>query len=138
MKIIRGDGHEEVVLPSLKVDLFQEDKTAGEEEEDEWFECAQDESTSSLFEYKYEEDPKDLTTKMYRRRKNDDPLLAQEDRGFFLSVREPFLYKEDVKYFIDSSIDSPNPPGPEDISFFIFADIDDIYPIGYPTEQYIA
>ena len=45
MKIVRGEtGEEEIVLPSLKIDLFQEDKTAQEDDDAEWMSCDPDES----------------------------------------------------------------------------------------------
>jgi len=139
MRIIRGeDMSEETVLPHLKVELFQELKTSLMDEDDvNWMSCDPDESQNSLFEYRHEEDPADLSTKHFKRRKADD-FEGNGDHSAFLSIREPFHYKEEVKYFVDESEGAPQPAGPQDISFEILADFEDVYPLGYPTEQYVS
>ena len=91
-----------------------------------------------MYEYKHEEDPTDLSIKHYKRRKHEKDPLGVGNDALFLSIREPFLYKEDVKYFEDDSAGASLPPGNKDATYFVFADMDDIYPLGYPTEQFIS
>ena len=55
-----------------------------------------------------------------------------------MSVRDPFLFKEEVQYFrepkegdFDGAV---KPPSERDVVVDLFADLCDVYPIGYPTE----
>ena len=95
-KVIRGDtGAVEIALPRIQIEILQE-----KEEEDgaEWQSCLSDEYQDEDFEYMHREDPNDPSvTKRYKR-----PLpqgTNEDDGGVMMTVRDPFLFKEEVQYF---------------------------------------
>jgi hypothetical protein len=55
-----------------------------------------------------------------------------------MTVREPFLFKEEVQYFREPKLGDFDggitPPSEKDVVVDLIADMDDVYPIGYPTE----
>lgn len=53
-----------------------------------------------------------------------------------MNAREPFEYIESVHYFCDD--DEAKQPTDTDFELDIFADIIDVYPFGYPTEQFLS
>lgn len=53
-----------------------------------------------------------------------------------MSIREPFYYKENVIYYYNGS--DVAEPEAGDIEVDLLADFSDVYPFGYPTEQFIA
>lgn len=52
-----------------------------------------------------------------------------------MTVREAFSYNENLLWFKSGTA---RPCSPEDVCENILADFDDIFPFGYPTEQFIA
>ena len=59
-----------------------------------------------------------------------------------MSVRDPFLFKEEVQYFRepkegdhDGAVKQPTE---KDIVVDLLAECSDVYPLGYPTEQFIC
>ena len=141
-KIIRGaDGSVEVVLPRIEVNVFQEKEA--EDEEDGFLSCDEDEGEQSDYEYKHMED-EEGTLKRYKRRK-DDGLGGEDDGGVLMTVREPFKFTEAVQYYKEleaadgaTAEEGPRPPADEDIEVDLLAELTDIYPLGYPTEQFIC
>ena len=138
-KVIRGDtGSVEIALPRIQVEIFQE-----KEEEDgaEWVSCLSDEYQDDNYEYQHKEDPMDPTkTKRYKRPLPDG--MNEDDGGVMMSVRDPFLFKEEVQYYrepaegeFDQAVKQPSS---RDIETHQLAELTDIYPIGYPTEQFIC
>lgn len=59
-----------------------------------------------------------------------------------LSSREPFLFKEEVQYFRETKANDADsavpPPGEKDVCMDLLADLCDVFPLGYPTEQFIC
>ena len=53
-----------------------------------------------------------------------------------MNARDPFEYNESVQYFYDDN-EAKNLTE-TDFELEIFADIVDIYPFGYPTEQFLT
>jgi len=142
-KIIRGaDGSVEVVLPRIEVNVFQEKEV--EDEDDGFLSCEEDEAEQSDYEYKHLEDDEG-TLKRYKKRK-DDGLGAdgEDDGGMLMTVREPFKFTEAVQYYKELEVadaaaeEGPRPPSDEDIEVDLLAGLTDIYPLGYPTEQFIC
>ena len=137
--VIRGEtGETELARPRIQVEIFQE-----KEEEDgaEWISCLSDEYQDESYEYCHREDPADpSTTKRYKRPIPDG--LNEDDGGVMMSVRDPFMFKEEVQYFrepaegdFDNAVKEPTDT---DVVSDQLADITDVYPLGYPTEQAIG
>ena len=62
-----------------------------------------------------------------------------------MTVREPFQYNEMVQYYMpmrNTKDESQNgavlPPSLQDVETDILAELTDVYPMGYPTEQFIC
>lgn len=158
-KIVRGDdGTTDLLLPEIYTEITQDDPEA-DEPDNEWVSCGSNESQdNNFFEYKHDEDPETLAMKMFKRKKKE----ADEDEGEEANVpvfssREPFMYKEVVKFFKDefdnadredSDEDEPSraarqarqrpQPNSNDTVKDVLADITDVFPLGYPTEQFIC
>ena len=85
----------------------------------------------------HREDPADPSvTKRYKR-----PLpqgTNEDDGGVMMTVRDPFLFKEEVQYFrepAEGDFDSVvRQPSERDVVVDLIADMNDVYPLGYPTE----
>jgi len=59
-----------------------------------------------------------------------------------MTVRDPFLFNEEVQYFreqrpgdFDGVVSAPSE---KDVIVDLLADMDNVYPMGYPTEQFIC
>ena len=111
-----------------------------EEEAEDWVSCLSHEDPDpAAFEVMHREDPLDPgNTKRYKR-----PLPDEEDAsGVVMSARDPFLFKEEVQYYrepregaFDAAVKQPSE---KDVVTDLLADFNDIYPLGYPTEQFIC
>lgn len=138
-QIIRGaTGKVELAIPRIQVDLFQE-----KEDEDvaDWVSCGSEEFQDDSYEYMHKEDPNNPgTTKRYKRPIPDG--INEDDGGVMMSVREPFFFKEEVQYYREAaegkSKSATKPPTERDIEQDVLAEMADIYPLGYPTEQFIC
>ena len=68
--------------------------------------------------------------------------MNEDDGGVMMSAREPFQFKEEVQYYrepAEGDFDSAvKPPTETDIEVHLLAEMTDIYPMGYPTEQFIC
>ena len=79
-------------------------------------------------------------TKRYKRRiadgQNDDDGTTQ------LNMNEPLFYKEEVQFFRETKAGdfetAVKPASERDIVLDLLADLGDVYPMGYPTEQFIC
>ena len=75
-------------------------------------------------------------TKRYKRPLPDG--MNEDDGGVMMSVRDPFLFKEEVQYFREPEEGkydlATKQPSERDVVVDLLADINDIYPLGYPTE----
>jgi len=59
-----------------------------------------------------------------------------------MSTRDPFFFREEVQFFKEPAEgDFDNKlaePSEKDVVVDLLAEITDIYPMGYPTEQFIC
>lgn len=76
------------------------------------------------------------TTKRYKRPLPDG--MNEDDGGVMMSVRDPFLFKEEVQYYrepkvgdFDSCVKQPTE---KDVVVDLLAESTDVYPMGYPAE----
>lgn len=102
-KIVRGgDGSVDILLPEIYTEITQEDPEA-EEPENDWVSCVSAESQdNNFFEYKHDEDPETLAVKMFKRKKREQDEEEDGEASVpVFSSREPFMYKEHVKFFKD-------------------------------------
>ena len=91
-----------------------------------------------------EDDPNEEgKKKRYKRPLTDE--LADDDGQVMMTVREPFMYSETVQYYMPTQAgDDPAlngadlPPSDEDIETDMLAELSDVYPMGYATEQFIC
>lgn len=58
----------------------------------------------------------------------------------FLTARDPFYFKEVVQYYVADADGKINCAAPkiDDIEYEVLTDHSNIFPLGYPTEQYLA
>ena len=99
--------------------------------DNDWLECASNESNKSDYEYKYEEDPARMIVKKLKKRK---AIGGFDMGGVNLTIKEPFIYNEEVQYpnLLDhrtelnyrAIYDQP-------------LDLKLVLPFGYPTEQFL-
>jgi hypothetical protein len=156
-KIIKGaDGSTFVMLPEIFTEITQDE---GGAEEDEWQSCYSNEEQYSHFDYRHEEDEETKQVKMYKRKKGNESGGEEDDTAAapVFSSREPFMFKESVKFFRDEfdaalvpseegsdddedrkaqrakQKERPDPKS-DDTVVDIMADMNDILPMGYPTE----
>ena len=60
-------------------------------------------------------------------------------KDVFLTARDPFYFKEKVLYYHnDGTNTSCKAPSNEDFEYDVMTDPENIFPLGYPTEQYMA
>ena len=71
--------------------------------------------------------------------------MDDDEGGVMMTVREPFYYNEMVQYYLPTRVaEDPAdngavmPPSEEDVETDILADFNDVYPMGYPTEQFVC
>ncbi len=63
--------------------------------DNDWLECASNESNKSDFEYKYEEDPEKMVVKKLKKKK---ALAFDMASTAAQTIKEPFVYNEEVLY----------------------------------------
>ena len=76
------------------------------------------------------EDPDDKSKLKNIRSRKTNQQKEIEQTGLFMSIREPFYYKEQVVYFTGDI----KPPSVEDTETDCLAEFTDVYPFGYPAE----
>lgn len=68
--------------------------------------------------------------------------MNEDDGGVMMSAREPFLFKEEVQYYrepVEGDFDGAvKPPSETDIEVHLLAEMTDVYPMGYPAEQFVC
>jgi hypothetical protein len=98
-------------------------------QENDWLECASNESNKSDFEYKYEEDPEKMVVKKLKKKKAAFDMMAN---AAVLTIKDPFVYNEEVLYpeLTDPRTTELNYRSIEDK----FLDMKQILPFGYPSE----
>jgi hypothetical protein len=136
-KIVRANGTFDTAIPQIRVTIDQEKQVQDEDSQDEgeWEVCDDNEAESDEFEYKQEEENGEMRT--FRRPKSLEMNSGKKE--IFLSSREPFYYKEVVVYHqpdANFKVDIEQ-PSDEDFVSPVLADHCDIFPLGYPTEQYL-
>lgn len=94
--------------------------------------CATDEDEFADYEYQVREGGR-----KYKMRK------PQEETGLkdvFLTARDPFYFNEQVIYYQSDERGETQcmPPSEEDFEYDVLTDTTNIFPLGYPTEQYLA
>lgn len=133
-KIVRSSGTVDVALPTIQITIDQDKQPQSEEFEDaEWESCAEDDSEEEAFNYETRDDGK-----KYKQRKPDDN--KEEIKDVFLTARDPFYFKEVVQYYVADADGKTNCAAPknDDIEYEVLTDHSNIFPLGYPTEQYLA
>lgn len=101
--------------------------------DNDWLECASNESNKSDFEYKYEEDPEKMVVKKLKKKKAAGfDMMAN---AAVLTIKDPFIYNEEVLYpeLSDPRQTDLNYRSVEDK----FLDMKQILPFGYPSEQFL-
>ena len=138
-KIIRGEtGETEIALPRIQIEMFQSSKE--EQDGNPWESCLSDEYQDDDYEYMHKEDPfQPEKNKRYKRRIPDG--TNQDDGSIPINTNEPLLYIEEVQFYREPKEGDFNgavkAPSDSDIAVDLLADLNDVYPLGYPTEQFI-
>jgi hypothetical protein len=97
-----------------------------------------DEDETNEFEYHYFENEANLTVRKHRRRR---PLLERSDDAAttehipMFPSKEPVQFKENVVYHQN---DGDYRPHGDDFVSYVIADFKDVFPFGYPTEQFLC
>ena len=137
-KIIRGaTGEAEIVIPRIAVDIYQDQDL---DEDDGYLTCDEEEDKMSDYTYKDMENDEGVIKRYKKRRPDEDEGDAG---GILMTVREPFKFNEIVQYYKDdgekdSEQPSVGPPSDEDVEVDVLSEFTDVYPLGYPTEQFIC
>jgi hypothetical protein len=88
--------------------------------------------------YQYVEDEFTLTVKKHMKRAAP-PLTAEQEADMesppMFSMKDPVEYKEEVVYYKNAG---DYKPSSDDMVSFIIADLDNVLPFGYPTEQFFS
>jgi hypothetical protein len=138
-KIVRASGLTETAFPNIQVTIDQDKQVQNEDfGEYEWESVDEDEGDDDLESYAYETRE---SGKRYKQKKNDpEPEEGQEQKDVFLTARDPFYFKEAVQFFQanDKGVIDCKPPTLEDFEYDVLTDHSNIFPLGYPTEQYLA
>lgn len=136
-KIVRCDGRVDVAYPHIQVTIDQEKQQQHEDFGDaEWEECDEDDvEDAEKYNYEMREDKK------WKQRKNEEePKEEGAVKDVFLTARDPFYFKEAVKYYQANEKGDVQckEPSLEDFEYDVMTDHCNIFPIGYPTEQYLC
>ena len=137
-RIIRGQtGTSEIVIPRIAVDIYQDQDL---DEDEGYLTCEEGEEDMSDYTYKDMEDEEGIVKRYKKRRPDEDEGDAG---GMLMTVREPFKFMEHVQYYkYDGDSDSEGnvvlPPTEMDVEVDILSEFTDVYPLGYPTEQFIC
>ena len=104
-----------------------------------WEPCLSDEEEDEQFEYFYVENPDTLTVVKHKKRcalaaEGDDKEVDIDSIPMFPS-KEPIVYKEEVTYHQNAG---DYRPAGDDLVSYILADIHNVLPFGYPTEQFVT
>jgi hypothetical protein len=105
-----------------------------------WEPCLSDEEEDEQFEYFYVENPDTLTVKKHKKRQALFAEGAEKDGVDVDNIplfpsKEPITYREEVTYHQNSG---DYRPSGDDLVSYVLADIDNVLPFGYPTEQFIT
>jgi hypothetical protein len=134
-KVARANGTTDTAYPHIQVTIDQEKQPQNEDfAEPDWESCAEDEEEEADA-YNYEL----RDQKKYKQRKVEpEPENAMKD--VFLTARDPFYFKERVLYYeADSKGETAcQRPSNEDFEYDVMTEHENIFPLGYPTEQYLA
>lgn len=80
--------------------------------------------------------------KKYKKRKPKAEGSQAEEEDVYFTTRDPFQFIESVVYYhenVDAGIKtSVVKPSDEDFQYEVLADQENIFPLGYPTEQYMS
>ena len=101
--------------------------------------CQPGEIERAEYEYQWIEDPATMTVAKHRKRKLGGPPKPVDDLSFdqspVLSIKEAIMQKEKVVYYQNSG---DYKPCADDTVYYVLADLDDVLPLGYPTEQFLV
>jgi hypothetical protein len=133
--IVRSSGATQVAYPHIQVTIDQEKQPQNEDFGDaDWEMCEEgEEEEPDHFTYEQRDDGK-----TYKQRKPAEQEEAIKD--VFLTARDPFYFKEVVKYH------QANENGDikcaecslEDFDYDVMTEHCNVFPLGYPTEQYLS
>ena len=128
--IVRSTGATDIAYPHIQVTIDQEKQPQNEEFGDaEWESCNEDEEEDNeMFTYELREE------KRYKQRKPEGTDTAVKD--VFLTARDPFYFKEEVKYYQANEKNETSCAQPclEDFEYDVLTSHENIFPMGYPTE----
>jgi hypothetical protein len=143
-KVVRANGKIEDALPFICVQVDQphldedeeeDEDEEGEAQESEYESCVTDEEEEEGYTYKEEDG------KRYKKR-NKSGEESEEDAEVFYTTRDPFSYTENVVYyhkrFDNKGAKITAAPGIEDSEYEVLTDVNNVFPFGYPTEQYLC
>lgn len=101
--------------------------------------CPSDEEEKEHYEYSFLEDPATLTLKKHKKRQaprlEAAPTEEDMDNAPILSMKEALLFKEDVVYHLNNGDYKPRS---DDLVSYVLAEMVDVLPFGYPTEQFLT
>lgn len=104
-----------------------------------WEPCNSDEEEREGFEYSFVEEPASMTVRKHKKRK--PPVIEATkdendmDSGPLFSMKDAITYREDVVYHQNSG---DYRPGPDDLVSYCVAELKDVVPFGYATEQFLT
>jgi len=142
--ICARDNNVIVAHPTIQVEILAPEvdgpdpfSSSEQEQNLEWEDCQSDEEEKAECEYWYQEDKNTLTVKKMKKRrimktegKEDGP-----DHIPMFPSKEPIIYKEEVMYHQNKG--DYRPVGDDYISYML-ADEADVFPLGYPAEQFLT
>ena len=103
--------------------------------------CASDEEDKEGWDYKYLEDAGSMTLKKHKKKSAPPPVETSTGDGLDLdsaplfSVKDAIIFKEEVIFHQNSGDYKPKQ---DDMVSYCLADLADVLPIGYPTEQFLT
>ena len=126
----------ETVLPAIKVEITQlknNDMMGTSDDEDAgWESCRSQEEEDPDYEYgvKFEERKK-------RKRVTVAKVKVEIENDVY-NPREPFYFKENTVYYYDKAGATVTAPTDQDFECSVLTDLDNVFPLGYPSEQYMT
>lgn len=126
-RVSRGDdGAVQLYLPTIIVEIKHPELA---QDPTEWEESPEGEvENDDVYEYQFIEDDKGV----YKKVRRVHPVKGNT----IITSRDPLLFNERVEYFLGDDVSGM--PTAEDICEDVFAEMRDIYPLGYCAEQFIV
>jgi hypothetical protein len=120
----------------VQVSIDQDKQPQNEDFGDaEWESCNEDENDDDDgYNYELRDD------KRFKQKKAEQSAEAATVKDVFLTARDPFYFKEVVKYYQNNDKGECDvvQPSLEDFEYDVITEHSNIFPLGYPTEQYLS